>query len=246
MKGKKQRSRPRKSSNFRVRGKGPLNAALSNTSAGGAFVATRFEIDTTLCNSWQQLGQSFLKWRINKLIFHFTTLKSTTTEGNVGIMILEDTNETTPTSTSTALGARLSRLACIHQNVTLVYKPNSGWLFTRDAVASTDDRLEMPGDVVFWTENTAAAFVPGVPWVEYDIEFKDVANSTIAPMLIPKPTKSLTDKSSQCLEVSNNNNEEPEFDRSELDQVKAMVKFLAKTISEMKSQGDLQKQHPRE
>lgn len=166
-----------------IRGKGPLNAALSSTSAVGAFVATRYEIDTTLCPSWGQLGQVFAKWRIRSLVFHFAALKSTSTEGNVGICVLPDPQETTPISSSTGLSMQFAAFGPIRNNLTLRYRPpKATWLFTRDATL-LDDRLEMPGDVVYWTENTTASFAPGVPWVSYVVEFTSVTNSTVAPLL---------------------------------------------------------------
>jgi len=179
-----------KSRAITLRGKGPLNAALTATNAGGAFVATRFEIDTTLTPSWDQLGKTFTKWRVKSLTFHFATLKSTTTEGTVGICVLTDPLETTPGTTSSALSMQYSKIANIHQSVSLRYKPvTKSWMFTRDIAGTTDDRIEMPGDVVFFTENTAAVYVPGVPWVTYVVEFCSVANSTVAPLF-----KSLDEK----------------------------------------------------
>jgi len=166
-----------------IRGKGPLTGSLTNTSAGGAFVLTRFEIDTNLSTSWIQLGQTFTRWRIKSLTFHFATLKGSTTEGTVGICVLTDPLETSPGTTSTALGMQYSKIGNIHQNLSLRFKPlNKGWMFTRDVVGTTDDRLEMPGDVVYFTENTTAAYIPGVPWVTYCVEFCSVANSTVAPL----------------------------------------------------------------
>ena len=166
-----------------MRGKGPLNAALTVTNAGGAYVATRYEIDSTLSVSWQQLGQAFTRWRIKSLTFHFSTLKSTSTEGNVGICVLTDPNEVTPSTTSSALGMQYSKFGPIRNNLSIRYRPPvSSWLFTRDAVGSTEDRIEMPGDVVYWTENTTASYVPGVPWVTYDLEFCSVSNAVVTPM----------------------------------------------------------------
>jgi len=185
-----------KSSHLRSRkgltlsGSAQLSGALTNTSAAGAFVATRYEVDTTLCQSWQQAGQLFVKWRIIKLKFEFRPIKGTTTNGNMGIVFLPDPNMTTPGTTSAANNNEKVSFGHIYQNVQLVVTPkHSGWLFTRDGVATTDDRLEMPGDVVFWSDNTDAAFAPGIAMMHYTVQFDEVANSTVAPA---KPKKLVT------------------------------------------------------
>lgn len=175
---------PRKQSSrgLTIRGKAQLAGTLTNTSAGGAFVLTRFEVDTTLCTSWLQLGQSFAKWKLKSLTFHFTTLKATTVEGTAGICFLTDPLETSPTSASSAMNMQYSRMGNIHQNISLRVKPVNKWFFTRDIAATTDDRLEMPGDVVYFTENTTAAYTPGLPWVSYVVEFSSVTNAVVTPL----------------------------------------------------------------
>jgi len=175
-------SSKRRSKGLILSGSAQLAGALTNTSAGGAFVATRYEVDTTLCPSWDQAGKLFARWRIIKLKFEFRAIKGTTTNGNMGIVFLPDTNMTTPNTTSTALSNERSAFGHIYQNVQLVVTPkHEGWLWTRDGVASTDDRLEMPGDVVFWSENTDSAFAPGIAMMHYTVQFDDVTNSTVAP-----------------------------------------------------------------
>lgn len=163
------------------KGKAPLNASLTNTSAAGAFVQTVFQIDTTLCPDWTTWGQTFVNWRIKHITFHFEPIKGTTTEGTFGIAIMDDPNGTNPTSTSTALGCRLATFGHVYDKLKLKFMPvNKKMLYTRDP-SGTDDRLEMPGKVVFWSENTSSAFVPGVPWMEFSLEFEGVTNSTVSP-----------------------------------------------------------------
>jgi len=193
----KSRTRP-----FRLVGNGQLSGSLSNTSAAGAFVLTRYEIDTTLVQSWVQAGQLFVRWRILSLSFHFKAIKGTTTEGNAGICFLPDPNETSPGNTSQAYTMESSVYGHIYSDKTLKIKPkHNKWLYTRDAVASTDDRLEMPGDVVYWTDNTTSAFPPGIASVSYVVEFDQVANNTVTPALQPK-TVSTDNKEEETGEIT--------------------------------------------
>jgi len=165
-------------------GNGQLSGSISNTSAAGNFVLTRYEIDTNLTQSWVQAGQLFVRWRIISLSFHFKAIKGTTTEGNCGICFLPDPNETSPTTTSVAYTMETSIYGHIYADKTLkVPIKHSKWLYTRDAVATTDDRLEMPGDVCYWTDNCTAAFPPGIASVSYTVEFDQVANNTVTPAL---------------------------------------------------------------
>lgn len=181
-----------------IDGKGQASGSLSTTSSGGSFVVTRYEVDTTMLASWQQLGQVFSKWRLKKLRVVYVPIKGVTTEGNFGICFLPDPNETTPTSTSTALGMEFSKIGSIRNIVSLnIPIKHNRWLFTRDAVGTTDDRLEMPGDIVCWTENTVAAFVPGVLMIEYIVEFDQIANSTVTPAQVKSSAQLEEDSVSQ-------------------------------------------------
>lgn len=173
--------RPRKKQGLTLVGSAQLTGALTSTSSVGAFVATRYEVDTTLVPSWQQAGQLFVRWRIKRLRFEFRGIKGTTTEGNVGIVFLPDPQMTTPNTTASALSNEKSNFGHIYANLNLVVRPkHEGWLFTRDSVL-LDDRLEMPGDVVIFTDNTSASYIPGIVMLHYEVEFDEVANSTVAP-----------------------------------------------------------------
>lgn len=179
---------------FVLRGNAQLSGAVTNTSAAGAFVITRYEVDTLLCLSWQQAGQLFARWRVKRLKFEFRAIKGMTTDGNVGIVFLPDTNMTTPTTTANALSNEKSAFGHIFQNVQLTVRPkHEGWLFTRDAVASTDDRLEMPGDVCIFTENCSSAFAPGIFMMHYEVEFDQVSNSVVAPEYVTPVKEILQD-----------------------------------------------------
>ncbi len=165
-----------------LRGTGQLSAALTTTSGVGAYVSNRYEVDTTLVNSWAQAGQLFARWRVKSLKFHFKALRGTATEGVMGICFLRDPNATTPASTAQALSMEEAVLGHAYQNLTLTVKPkHESWLFTRDSVATTDDRLEMPGDVVYWSENWTTASIPGIATVDYVVEFDGVGNSAVYP-----------------------------------------------------------------
>lgn len=164
------------------KGKSQLNSSLTATNAGGAFVVNRFEIDTTLCADWTTWGQTFSRWKVKHIDFHFVPIKGSATEGIFGISVLDDPLQTTPTSAQTATALRCTTNGHVYDKLKLRFKPlRKGWMFTRDVTGTTDDRLEMPGDVCFWSENCSAGFVPGIAWMEYSIEFDGVTNSSVAP-----------------------------------------------------------------
>lgn len=173
-----------------VVGKGNVNSSLTNASAAGGFVVTRFEIDTPLCLSWDQLGKTFSMWRLKSLKIHFTPIVGTTTVGLVGMAIITDPNGTTPGTTAQALSLETSSINTIYRDQAIKYKPVDGlkWKYTRDAVASTEDRLEMYGDFIIWSDNTAVAQIPGVVWLEYSVEFLHVGNSTVLPSPVVQPS----------------------------------------------------------
>lgn len=208
---------------FRITGSGQLSGALSSTSAVGAFVSTRYEIDTTLVQSWGQAGQLFARWRIVSLIFHFKSLKGTTTDGNMGICFLPDPQETTPTSTASAYAMESATFGHIYQNLSLRCKvKHSKWLYTRDALA-LDDRLEMPGDIVYWSENCAASFTPGIASVSYVVEFDQIGNSTTLPMSVDSAQTS-----------SSNNKEEEDLSPNELAVALTIAKKLKRANADKK------------
>lgn len=199
-------------------GKGQASGALTSTSVGGSFVATRYEIDTTLCDTWTQLGKTFTKWRLNKLRLSYIPIKGTTTEGTIGICFLPDPNETTPTSSVSALGMRTAKLGSIRDVVSLDIRPKSNrWLFTRDSVSSTEDRLEMPGDFVVWTENTAASYIPGIIMMSYIVEFDQVSNSVVTPAQV-------------SVTMAHNKSSESEDLSAKIDNLKNELSLLARVV----------------
>lgn len=163
-------------------GKSQLNSSLTATNAAGSFVLNRFEIDTTLCVDWTAWGQTFSRWRVKHIDFHFVPIKGFTTEGIMGISILDDPLQTSPSSAQTATALRCTTNGHVFDKLKLRFKPvRKAWMFTRDVSGTTDDRIEMPGDVVYWSENCSSSFVPGIAWMEYSIEFQGVTNPTVAP-----------------------------------------------------------------
>lgn len=164
------------------KGKSQLNSSLTATNSGGLFVANRFEIDTTLCNDWTAWGQTFSRWKVKHIDFHFVPIRGSATEGIFGISVLDDPLQTTPASAQQATALRCTTNGHVYDKLKLRFKPvRKGWMYTRDVTGTTDDRLEMPGDVVFWSENCSATFVPGIAWMEYSIEFDGVTNANVAP-----------------------------------------------------------------
>lgn len=179
---KKNRGRSNKpAKGFIVRGKGQITTALSTTSAAAGFVITRVNITTEGFNSLIQLGTVFAKWKLLRMSFHFVPIKPTSTEGTVGIAYLPDVVATIPSSTTTALSQKFSTYGPIWKPLTLRARTqHQGWSYTREN-AAYDDRLEAFGSVVLWTDLTAAAYIPGVLYMQYVAMFDDVGNSTILP-----------------------------------------------------------------
>ena len=104
----------------------------------------------------------------------------TTTQGTVYMAVTDDPDESSPISGATIVNMRTAIATSAYAKATLSYRPsNSNWLFTRDQVTS-DDRLEMPGVFLLGTESFGSTSVsPGRVLVDYDIEMKDISNSTV-------------------------------------------------------------------
>jgi len=171
----------KKSKSHQLSGTAVLSGVLSNSSASGLFVVTRYEINSSLCDSWNQLSDTFARWKVNKLDFKFVPIQGMTTPGTAGMAILEDTDSASPSTTPQAMNCRCATLGTVREPLWLKYRPkHSNWLWTRDAVAYTQDRLEMPGDFIFWSENTSSAFVPGIVELKYSVEFDSIINTALS------------------------------------------------------------------
>ena len=170
----------------------------SNTSAVGASVVTRYEIDTSLCAVWAQFGNLFQQWRIKDLQFHFSRIQGIDVPGSCVMAVIEDPDSSSPVTLSDALDQRVSKLFTYgnaKERVTLMYRPvgrSSKWLYTKDNVTN-DDRLEMPCDFIFLSRDFTASVSPGLLSVTYEIEFTGLTNSVIAS---PSPT-SIKENSSE-------------------------------------------------
>ncbi len=169
-----------------VRGHAQCSGAIANTNAGGLFQLTKYQVDTTLCTVWTTLGQTFAKWRIRKLKFTYIPIKGSTTEGVLGILYLPDPNSTAPTTIATCLTAQDSVMDSIWHKMSLDVKTLiREWLFTRDGVATTDDRLELFGNAYVFSESTTASYVPGYLMMSFEIDWMDMANATVLPSPVP-------------------------------------------------------------
>jgi len=181
MKGKRKSSK--KGNVSVIKGRAQLGSALTQTSAAGAFVIARVQFDSSVGSTIDQLSSIFAKWRLLKLKLHFCSSRPTTDVGIFGMAILEDVDSVTPTTTSSAMNMRVSCMDHVWRSQTLNFKPlKEGWLFTRDL--ASDDRLEMPCDMLFFSELTTAQFYPGIIWYEYHIEWCELANSIVLPQAI--------------------------------------------------------------
>lgn len=137
---------------------------------------------------------------MKEITIHLDTIKGTNTDGQLGICVLTDVNATTPTASSSCLSQAFAKFGKVGVNQSLRFKPPlKKWLFTRDTAASTEDRLEMFGDIIIWSENCTSSFIPATPWIDYDVEFKTVSNETVQP--VNKPSK-----------LDNNNNNDDSSD----------------------------------
>lgn len=173
----------------KIKGRGQVATSLTATNSGGAYVGTSMPIDTNLCTAWVNPGTSFSRWKVREIQFKFEPSQGTTTVGNCGIMVLDDPNQALPSSTANALSTRCATYGPIRNPLILRYTPcHNRWLFTRNAVSTTNDRFELPGRLVFWTDNTSASFSPGVLYMVYVVEFDDIMNANIASQTPQEPT----------------------------------------------------------
>jgi len=172
-----------------------ITSLLSATSGVGAVTVDKFEIDTDLCTTWQNLAKVFNKWRIKKLVFEVTSNLGPTSQVGMVMCMIEDGNSTAPGVLGDFLQNRFSSFKSFGTSKMkpLVYVPdrtiNDGWMFTNDQVTS-DDRFEMPGDFYIgtWGCNTSLSNCFYVV-ITYDVEFCELTNSIVSsvkPSLTPK------------------------------------------------------------
>ena len=165
-----------------AKGHGPINFSLTTGSGIGAFVSDRGEVDSTLSLSLQQMGRTYVYWKILSMSFHFVPLKGANTDGNLGMCVLPDPLGTSPASTSTGDANEFSVYGPIHERMTLRYTPPlKKFLFTRDQGGTSDDRTDMFGVFVVWSENCTTAFIPGTIVIKYKCLFKSISNSSVIP-----------------------------------------------------------------
>lgn len=168
----------------RVKGHAQLGISLSSTSSVGTFVIDRVEFDASVGTTIGQLSQVFARWRLVRLKMKFVSNRSSTDVGRFGMAVLEDVESATPPTNSAALGMRVSTQDHIYKSQMLSFKPlKEGWLFTRDT-GSLEDRLQMPCDLLFFSEGCNTAASPGIILYQYEIEFCEIANSSVLPQQV--------------------------------------------------------------
>jgi len=175
--------------------------ASSATSASGLLVVNRYEIDTSMSSVWQQFGSLFQKWKIHSLLFELIPIQGVTIQGVGYLAVLEDPDSVTPATVPEFLDCRLARAYryAFQDRQILLYKPptntmlGNGWLYTQDGGIS-DDRFEMPGDLIVGTSDFAASVSPFRVVCHYDVSFALVVNSTVSMPFGNKASKSVVSK----------------------------------------------------
>jgi len=177
---RKSRQERRASGAQRIRGHSLMSVDMSTTSNIGATVFDRREIDTDLCEAFFDLARVFQRWRVRKLKFTFKPIYGSQTQGIVGMCILDDPDSATPTTYAELMNCRTANSAQQYQGCSLTYKPKKeSWLYTKDAGLS-DDRFEMPGDLILVTFNWASSVFPGYINIVYDVEFDCIVHPNVS------------------------------------------------------------------
>jgi len=167
----------------RINGHGIVNPATFS-SAGGFLVMDAYDLDTDLIAAWTTLGSIYEKWRIKKMTFRFITNRPMSEPGMIYMAVTDDPNESAPIDRKGVIGMRTSVAANHSKDTSVSYRPSSkGWFFTHDQIAS-DDRLEMPGVFYFCTESFTNSVSPGIVFVKYTLEFKDISNTQINSLVM--------------------------------------------------------------
>lgn len=177
------------SASVKVRGTGFLTNP-SNSSNLGLVVVDRYEIDTSLCQTFTTHATLYEKWKINSLRFELVPISVNSVAGTNGIAILEDTDDTSPTTIDNFISLRRSIMArqAKESALTLEYRPKHvPWLFTKDGGLS-DDRFEMPGDLLVMSADYTTAGVQFRVLVHYDVDFDLVSNTSVSYLMPPLDT----------------------------------------------------------
>lgn len=158
---------------------GQIGTSMTASNAAGAFVGTRIEVDTDFCAKTVILGAVFEQWNLHWLELKYRPEFGSTTVGETGHCMLKDPADTVPSSGSACSDLSQSPAPVhVYEKCTQRYNPGKGWLYCKDSGVS-DDRLEMPGDVVFWNEGCAAAQVMGTLHYKMSISFRNFVPSAV-------------------------------------------------------------------
>ncbi len=155
-------------------------SSIGTTSASGLFAYTAFLFSTSLNTRWAALANLYQRWRIKWMKFHYRGQVSTTYNGRVAMGVNEDADGANPTSFAQLMEVRCAAQCQGWSSMNLTYRPSrETWLWTAD-LSLNEDRLEYPGFLMVATGSFTSAVVPGYIWYEYEVEFSNPCNSTIA------------------------------------------------------------------
>jgi len=155
-------------------------AAMSNTSAVGAFVVNTYLLSTALCSRWNAMANLYNRWRIRRLVIHYVSQLSTTVNGRVGIAFLADADAGTATAFSNLMENRVSaEFTSFARGKLTVRAERESWLWTAD-LALNEDRLEYMGVLQIASGSFTTAGVPGYWVVEGWTEWCEPTNSVVA------------------------------------------------------------------
>lgn len=186
----------------RVKGKFLKNLSVSSTS--GLFVYDRLELDTTLCTTWSSLGSTFRFWKLHSLKMEIIPFFGVNNTGVYGIMVQPDPDAGLPTDITHVSENQNSRVDHMSKRVSLTYRPYGAadkWFYTKDYVSS-DDRLEMPGEIIVASQHFTTA-CGAYCEVSYEVSFKGTTSSNISTLVDREVERRLRDL------VKTNRNDSP-------------------------------------
>lgn len=158
---------------------GQIGTSMTASNSSGLYVGTRIEVDTDFCARTVLLGSFFEQWKVNWLELEYRPLYGTTTVGQTGHCMLKDPTDASPGSAQAAGDlAQSPTPAHVFSKLNKRYNPGKGWLYCKDS-GTSDDRFEMPGDVVFWTENTAVSQIMGTLHFTMSVSFRNFVPTSV-------------------------------------------------------------------
>lgn len=157
---------------------GQVGTSMTASNSAGSYVGTAIEFDTDFCARTVVLGATYEQFCLHWIELEYRPLVGTTVVGETGHCFVEDPTSGNPGSGQAAGDvAQSTTPRQVFQKLKHKYIFRNTFFFCKDS--SSDKRLEMPGNVIFWNEGCETARVMGTLHYTMSITFRKYLPSSM-------------------------------------------------------------------